>query len=95
MDMTEDTQPLTAFRDRPADAVRHLKTTGRPVTLTVDGLAVAVLQDPEAYQRLLDLAAEASAAEGIRQGLEDLQTGRARPAHAVLDEIRAERGIPR
>jgi hypothetical protein len=53
------------------------------------------VQDAEAYQHLLDLAAEASAAEGIRQGLEDLKSGRARPARAVFDEIRAEHGISR
>jgi hypothetical protein len=52
------------------------------------------VQDPEAYQRLLDLAAEASAAEGIRQELEDVGTGRARPARAVFDEIRAAHGVP-
>jgi hypothetical protein len=36
------------------------------------GRAAAVVQDAEAYQRLLDLAAEASAAEGIQQGLENM-----------------------
>jgi hypothetical protein len=35
--------------------------------------AAAVVQDAEAYQYLLDLAAEARAAEGIRQGLEDFE----------------------
>jgi hypothetical protein len=53
------------------------------------------VQDAEAYQHLLDLAAEASAAEGIRQGLEDLRNGRTRPARAVFDDIRAAHGIPR
>jgi hypothetical protein len=61
----------------------------------VDGKAAAIVQDPEAYQRLLDLAAEASAMEGIRQGLEDLKNGRTRPALDVFDELRAEYGIPR
>lgn len=51
--------------------------------------------DAEGYQRLLDLAAEVSAAEGIRQGLEDVASGRIRPAREVLDEIRAEYDIPR
>ena len=61
----------------------------------MNGKAAAVVQDAEAYQHLLDLAAEASAAEGVRQGLEDLRNGRTRPASAVLDEIRADRGVPR
>jgi hypothetical protein len=38
------------------------------------------VQDAEAYQRLPDIAAQADAAEGIRQGLEDVSQGRTRPA---------------
>jgi prevent-host-death family protein len=95
MDITKDIQPMTNFRNHSADVMRHLRETGRPVVLTVNGKAAAVVQDAEAYQRLLDLAAEANAAEGIRQGLEDLKDGHTRPAEAVFDEIRAEHGIPR
>ncbi len=95
MDITKDIQPMTEFRNHSAAFMRHLRETGRPVILTVNGKAAAVVQDAEAYQRLLDLAAEASAAEGIRQGLEDMAAGRTRPAREVLDEIRAEHNIPR
>jgi hypothetical protein len=52
------------------------------------------VQDAESDQRVLDLAADASADEGIRQGLEDLQNGRTRPAREVFDELRAEYDIP-
>jgi PHD/YefM family antitoxin component YafN of YafNO toxin-antitoxin module len=65
------------------------------LVLTVNGKAAAVVQDAEAYQHLLDLAAEASAAEGIRQGLEDVANDRSLPAREALDEIRAEYDIPR
>ena len=95
MDITKDIRPMTEFRNHSAAFMRHLRETGRPVILTVNGKAAAVVQDAEAYQRLLDLAAEASAAEGIRQGLEDMAVGRTRPAREVFDEIRAEHGIPR
>ena len=95
MDITKDIQPMTTFRNHSAEIMRHLKDTKRPVILTVNGRAAAVVQDAEAYQHLLDLAQEASAAEGIRQGLEDLRSGRTRLARAVFDEIRAEPGIPR
>jgi prevent-host-death family protein len=95
MDITKDIQPMTTFRNHSAEIMQHLKTTKRPVILTVNGKAAAVVQDAEAYQRLLDLAAEASVAEGIRQGLEDLANGRVRPAQDVFDEIRAEYDIPR
>jgi hypothetical protein len=62
--------------------------------LTVNGKAAAMVQDDDAYQWFLDLAAEVSAAEGIRQGLEDVASGHTRPAREVLDEIRAEYDIP-
>jgi prevent-host-death family protein len=95
MDITKDIQPMTAFRNNSAAFMRHLRATKRPVILTVNGKAAAVVQDAEAYQQLLDLAAQASVAEGIRQGLADVASGRSRPARDVLDEIRAEYDIPR
>ena len=95
MDITKDIQAMTTFRNHSAEIMRHLKDTKRPVILTVNGKAAAVVQDAEAYQRLRDLAAQASAAEGIRQGLEDARNGRSRPARAVFDEIRGEHDIPR
>jgi prevent-host-death family protein len=95
LDITKDIQPMTTFRNHSAEIMQHLKDTKRPVILTVNGKAAAVVQDAEAYQRLLDLAAEASAGEGIRQGLEDLRSGRTRPARTVFDEIRGKYDIPR
>ena len=95
MDITKDIQAMTAFRNNSAKFLRHLRKTKRALVLTVNGKAAAVVQDAEAYQRLLDLAAEARAAEGIRQGLEDVANGRTRSAREVLDEIRAEYEIPR
>jgi PHD/YefM family antitoxin component YafN of YafNO toxin-antitoxin module len=91
IDTTRDTQPLEAFRDHPA----QLKSNRRPIVLTVDGKPEAVLQDPAEYQRLLDLAAQADAHEGIRQGLEQLRQGQGRPASEFFDEMREQHGIPR
>ena len=65
------------------------------MVLTVNGKAAAVVQDAEAYQHLLDIAAHADAEEGIRQGLEDAKKGRVRPAREFFDEFEAEHGIPR
>ncbi|HYZ21579.1 MAG TPA: type II toxin-antitoxin system Phd/YefM family antitoxin [Rhodopila sp.] len=95
MDITKDIQPMTTFRNHSAEFIRHLRETRRPLILTVNGRAASVVQDAEAYQQLLDLAAEASAAEGIRQGLDDAAHGRTRPAKDVFQELRAEYGIPR
>lgn len=95
MDLTKDVQPVTAFRNHSSEVIAHLRETGRAMTLTVNGKAAAVLQDAVAYQHLLDLAAAASAEEGIRQGLEEVAQGRVYPASDVFDEIRRVNGIPR
>jgi prevent-host-death family protein len=95
MDITKDILPMTTFRNHSAEIMQHLKESKRPVILTVNGKAAAVVQDAAAYQHLLDLAAEASAAEGMRQGLEDLKSSRTRAARDVFDEFRAEHDIPR
>jgi PHD/YefM family antitoxin component YafN of YafNO toxin-antitoxin module len=75
--------------------VKQLKKTKLPVVLTVNGKAAAVVQDAEAYQRLLDIAASADADEGIRQCLDDVAHGRTAPARKVFDEIRRKHAIPR
>jgi prevent-host-death family protein len=72
LDITKDIQSLTTFRRRSGDFMKQLKKSKRPVVLTVKGKAAAIVQDAEAYQRLLDIAARADSEEGIRQGLDDV-----------------------
>jgi len=95
LDITKDIQSLTTFRRRSGDFMKQLRKTKRPVVLTVKGKARAVVQDAEAYQRLLDIAALADAREGIRQGLEESKQGLGRPVREFLAEFRAKHGIPR
>jgi prevent-host-death family protein len=95
LDITRDIQSLTTFRRRSGDFMKQLKKSRRPVVLTVKGKAAAIVQDAEAYQRLLDIAARADAEEGIRQGLDDVAHGRTRPAREVFDDIRRKYDIPR
>jgi prevent-host-death family protein len=92
-DVTRDIQSLTTFRRRSGDFMKQLKKSKRPVVLTVKGKAAAIVQDAEAYQRLLDIAARADSEEGIRQGLDDVAHGRTRPAKEVFDDIRRKHGI--
>jgi prevent-host-death family protein len=95
LDLTKDIQSLTTFRRQSSDFMKQLKKSKRPVVLTVNGKAAAIVQDVAAYQRLLDIAARADEEEGIRQGLEDVAHGRTRPAREAFDEIRRKYDIPR
>ena len=89
-----DVRSLTTSLRHSSEIVKHLKQSDRPVVLTVRGKAAAIVQDAEAYQRLLDIAARADAEEGIRQGLNDVTHGRTRPVREVFDGIRRKQGTP-
>lgn len=75
--------------------MKQLRKSKRPVVLTVNGRMTAVVQDAEAYQRLLDIAARADADEAVRQGLDDVRRGRTRLAREVFDKLRRKHAIPR
>jgi len=94
LDITTDIQSLTTFRRSSGDFLKHLRKSKRPMVLTVNGKAAAVVQDAGAYQRLLDIAARADVLEGIRQGLEDARAGRKQPAREFFAEFEAAHGIP-
>lgn len=94
-DIKKDIQAMTTFRRNPAKFMKHLKKTKKPLVLTINGKAEAVVQDAGAYQRLLDIAAQVDAREGIRQGIEDVTKGRVRPAREVLEMFRRKHAIRR
>ena len=60
--------------------------------MTLHGNTEAVIQNAE---HLLDIAARADVLEAIRQGLDDVASGRTRPARKVFGEIRRKHGIRR
>lgn len=95
IDISKDIQSLTAFRRKSAAFMKRLKKTRRPVVLTVNGKAEAVVQDAESYQRLLDIAAQSDVFEAIRQSLDDAAHGRVRPARQVFEGFRRKHGIRR
>jgi prevent-host-death family protein len=94
-DLTKDIQSLTNFRRKSGEFLKEMKKRKRPVVLTVNGKAAAVVQDAESYQRLLDSAARADVYEAVRQGVDDIVRGRTRPARAVFNELRRRYGVPR
>jgi prevent-host-death family protein len=93
LDITKDIQSLTNFRRKSGEFLKQIKKSKRPVVLTVNGKAEAVVQEEEAYQRLLDTAARADVYEAIRQGVEDIVHGRTRPARKVFNELRRRHGV--
>jgi PHD/YefM family antitoxin component YafN of YafNO toxin-antitoxin module len=95
IDSTPDVQPLTAFRDNPAEFLEQLKATHRPIALTVDGHPEFIIQEAAEYERMLDLLEAADVRDAIRRGLEDVEAGRTRPAEEFFEEMRQKYAIPR
>jgi preprotein translocase subunit Sss1 len=63
LDITKDIQSLTTFRRQSNQFLKQLKKSKRPVVLTANGKAAAIVQDAKACQRLLDIAARADEEE--------------------------------
>lgn len=94
-DLTRSTQTVTTFRRNTAGMLKQLNKSKRALTLTVNGKPTAIVQDAEAYQRLLDIAARADTLEAIDQGLADVASGDTIPAEAVFEELRSLYNIHR
>jgi len=54
INFSRDIQSLSTFKRNTNDIIQQMKTTGNPMVLTVNGKAEVVVQDAEAYQKLLD-----------------------------------------
>ena len=89
-----DVHSLSEFQRNARAHIKHLKKTGRPEVLTVHGEAEIVVQDARAYQRLLDLAANADAIVGIQRGLHGMYAGTGENADDAFASLERELGIP-
>ena len=92
MSQLVDVASLTDFKRNSSEAIRRLKESGQPQILTVNGRAKVVVQDVDAYQRLLDLVDRAEAIEGIRRGLESAARGEGLSPEEIFAEVRKRIG---
>lgn len=84
----DDVHSLSDFKRNTTGHLRQLARTGRARLLTVNGRAKVIIQDAEAYQKLLDAVDRAEAIAGIQRGLDDVKAGRVMPARAAFESIR-------
>jgi prevent-host-death family protein len=85
---------LTDFQRNAKAYLARIKRSGRPVVLTVNGKAAAVVHDAASYQKLLDAIERAETLEGVRRGLASMKRGEGRPLKDVLEDLerKYERG---
>ncbi|MEO6772849.1 MAG: type II toxin-antitoxin system Phd/YefM family antitoxin [Kofleriaceae bacterium] len=70
--VSEDIIPIAELKARLSEVIRSLETR-RPLIVTLNGKAAAVVMSPRAYDRMSNTARVATA---IREGLEDAEAGR-------------------
>ena len=87
IDVSQDIHSLTTFKRNTNGLMKRMKKSGRPLVLTVNGKAEAVVMDPVAYQRLAEYH---DTVAGIRRGLSQAKKGLGRSVDEVFDAI--ERG---
>ena len=82
--MTE--MAVSRARDHLADLIDATRRSGEPVYVTRRGRRVAVILDPEAYERLLDEAEDAV-------DRAELHAARDEDDYIPWDEVKAELGL--
>ena len=88
IDLAQDIQPLTTFRNNSVKMMKQIKRTKRPIVLTVNGRPEMVVQSVAEYQRLRELEEAEDIRQAIREGEEDIRAGRTRPVREVFAEIK-------
>ena len=82
-----DIHSLTDFQRNAKAYLGRIRRSGRPIVLTVNGKAAAVVHDAAGYQKLLEALDRAEALEGIRRGLASMKRGEGRPLKDALEDL--------
>ncbi len=87
MNLIEDIQPVTYLKGNAAHLLQQVNETRRPVIITQNGLARAVLQDPASYENMRNTIALLKL---MVQGEEDIRTGHLVEQDEVFSRIEAK-----
>jgi len=87
IDVTQDIQSMTSFKRNSDGLLKQMKKSGRPLILTVNGRAEAVVLDAASYR---DIAEHLDTVASIRRGLDDARQGRVRSVDEVFDDLERE-----
>jgi prevent-host-death family protein len=89
---TEDTRSITDLKRKSKEILNQVRRTGRPVLLTVNGKADAVLMDKKTYEKHLKAS---NLVRLLVRAEEDVAAGRTRPIRSFLKEFKHAHKVPR
>ena len=84
MKRASDIKPVSYLKSHLADMLTQINETHRPIFITQNGEARAVLQDAESYDRIRTTL---GLLKLIAQGEEDVKQGRMKTQKAVFAEL--------
>jgi prevent-host-death family protein len=90
VNLLEDIRSVTDLKRHTREILDQVRETGRPVVLTVNGRADAVLLDAKTYEKHLRVA---NIARLLADAEEDVSTKRTRPMRSFLKEFKHARKI--
>lgn len=89
---SEDIRSVTDLKRKTKEILSQVHRTKRPVVLTVNGRADAVLMDTKTYEKHLKAA---NMARLLARGEEDIVAGRTRPIRSFLREFKDAHKVSR
>ena len=92
MRMREDIRPVTYLKSRAADLLDQLNKTHRPVVITQNGEARAVIQDPESYEQTKTAIGMLKL---LVQGEEDVRSGKTFTQDEMFERLAEQLGKPK
>ncbi|XZO03048.1 MAG: type II toxin-antitoxin system Phd/YefM family antitoxin [Microcoleus sp.] len=76
-------RPLNQFQQEAPELLHQFEIDKTPIVITINGKAVAVLQDAESYEKLLNRLELLETLAGIRQSLGEFDRGEGVSIHQV------------
>jgi prevent-host-death family protein len=92
MKLIDDIRSVTELKRKTREILNQVRQTGRPVVLTVNGKADAVLMDARTFEKHLSAN---NAAKLLAPAEDDVRAGRTRSMRSFLGEFKRERKISR
>ncbi len=85
-----DIHSLTDFTRNAKSYIQHIKETGNPMAITINGDAEVVIQDAVLFQKMCDALSHAKFISAMRESEQDLSAGRVQELDIAMAEIRRE-----
>jgi prevent-host-death family protein len=84
MQLMNDIKPITYLKSRAADVLKHINETHRPMIITQNGEAKAVIQDPQSYE---DMKNAISLLKLLSFAEEDIKNGNVHSEEDVFSSV--------